>query len=145
MKTLFPVVFTDALADASEFYRGLFGFEVVVEISWYVHLCLPTDETIQIAFVASDHYSVPDRFHSQPAGVAISLEFDDVDIVFARAKRLGLPIHVELRDETWGQRHFITEDPTGLMVDVVQPIAPTHEFLLEHGLVDDTVGGTDDS
>lgn len=136
MKTLFPVTYTNEIAEAHDFYIHLFGFEVLVEIPWYVHLQLPENTSMQIAFVESSHHSVPEAFHAVPAGVAITLEFDDVDMLFARAKELRLPIHVELRDEEWGQRHFITEDPTGLMVDVVQPIAPTTTFLIENGLVD---------
>ncbi len=135
MKTLFPVTFTDDLSAARDFYINLFGFEVVVEISWYVHLFLPANEGMQIAFVSNDHASVPETLRGTPGGVAITLEFDDVDPLFARARGMDLPIHLELRDEDWGQRHFITQDPTGLMVDVVQPIEPTERFLAEHGLV----------
>lgn len=64
----------------------------------------------------------------------VTLEFDDVDPLFARAQDAGLPVISEPRDEEWGQRHFITEDPSGLLVDVVQPIPPTPEFLERHGL-----------
>jgi hypothetical protein len=35
---------------------------------------------------------------------------------------------VPLRDEAWGQRHFITEDPDGVLVDVVTVIPPGEEF-----------------
>ncbi|MFV2064107.1 MAG: VOC family protein [Chloroflexota bacterium] len=141
MKTLFPVTLTESLTEARDFYVALFGFEVLVEISWYVHLHLPANEGMQIAFVQASHSSVPDAFRGSPAGVAITLEFDDVDVLFARATTMGLPIHVGLRDEEWGQRHFITQDPTGLMVDVAQPIAPSHRFLVENGLLD--VAGSD--
>ena len=141
MKTLFPVTLTEALTEARDFYVALFGFEVLVELSWYVQLHLPANEGMQIAFVQASHSSVPDAFRASPAGAAITLEFDDVDVLFARATTMGLPIHVELRDEEWGQRHFITQDPTGLMVDVVQPIAPSHRFLVENDLLD--VAGSD--
>lgn len=136
MMTLFPVTFTDRLDEARDFYTNLFGLEVLVEISWYVHLALPANEGMQIAFVSSEHSSVPEALRGKPSGVAITLEFGDVDSLFDRAKEMALPIHLELRDEEWGQRHFITEDPTGLMVDVVKPIDPTEDFLAEHGLLD---------
>lgn len=134
MKTLFPVLFTDALAECRDFYVSVFDFEVVFNIEWYVHLKSPAAEGWQIAFVARDHYSVPERFHAAAAGVAITLEFDEVDPVYARVVELGIPVHVELRDEAWGQRHFVIEDPSGSMVDVVQPIEPTEDFLVTHGL-----------
>jgi hypothetical protein len=59
---------------------------------------------------------------------------DDVDAVHARALELGLEIPYALRSEVWGQRHFMALDPNGLLVDVVQLIEPTHEFLEQHGL-----------
>ena len=49
---------------------------------------------------------------------------------------LGAEIVYPLRDEVWGQRHFMAKDPNGLLVDVVQLIPPAPEFLREHGLAD---------
>jgi ribonucleotide monophosphatase NagD (HAD superfamily) len=34
-----------------------------------------------------------------------------------------------LRDEAFGQRHFITCDPNGVLIDVIKPIPPSEEFL----------------
>ena len=42
--------------------------------------------------------------------------------------RRDLKIHVTLRDEPFGQRHFITEDPNGVAIDVIKPIPPTPEY-----------------
>jgi hypothetical protein len=39
---------------------------------------------------------------------------------------------VSLRDEPWGQRHFITEDPDGVLVDVVTVIPPAPEFVAQY-------------
>ena len=44
------------------------------------------------------------------------------------------PIELSLRDEDWGQRHFMALDPNGLLVDVVQLIEASREFLEQHGL-----------
>jgi len=35
MKTLFPLIFTELLSEVRDCYISLFGFDVVVEISWY--------------------------------------------------------------------------------------------------------------
>jgi hypothetical protein len=39
-----------------------------------------------------------------------------------------LPILLALRDEAFGQRHFITADPNGTLIDIIKPIPPTAEF-----------------
>lgn len=44
----------------------------------------------------------------------------------------GLPILLALRDEPFGQRHFITRDPGGVLIDVVKPIEPSAEFLAQY-------------
>ncbi len=36
----------------------------------------------------------------------------------------GLPILLDIRDEDFGQRHFITADPNGMLIDVIKPIPP---------------------
>ncbi|MEM9268600.1 MAG: glyoxalase, partial [Pseudomonadota bacterium] len=34
-------------------------------------------------------------------------------------------------DEPFGQRHFITQDPNGVLIDVIKPIPPSPEFLAQ--------------
>ena len=41
----------------------------------------------------------------------------------------GLPVLRTLRDEDFGQRHFITADPNGVLIDVIKPIEPSAAFL----------------
>jgi uncharacterized glyoxalase superfamily protein PhnB len=59
--------------------------------------------------------------------VLITVEVENVDAVYERARSRALPIELDLRSEDWGQRHFITRDPNGLAVDVVQVIPVTSE------------------
>lgn len=131
MKSLFPLIVTDSLAECRDFYVSLFGFDVLVELDWYVQLQAPGREAIQLAFIVGGHDSVPAAFDKPPAGVVVSVETDDADAVHSRAQEAGLPMHVPLRDEPFGQRHFITEDPSGLLVDVFHLIAPAPDFQAE--------------
>ena len=128
MASLFPVVCVDELEGPCDFYLRLLGMKVVFQVDWYVQLQDPADPTLQIAFVSRAHESVPAAFRQRCQGVIVTLERDDVDGVHARARELGLPVHTPLRDEPWGQRHFITEDPAGLLVDVVKLIPPDASY-----------------
>ncbi len=134
MNSLFPDICTDDVAASREFYVALFGFRVVFEVQWYAQLQAPADANLQLAFVQREHPSVPDGFRDPPRGVLVTIETQDADAVHERARRLGVEIVQVLRDEVWGQRHFMAKDPNGLLVDVVQPIPPTQGFLQEHGL-----------
>jgi uncharacterized glyoxalase superfamily protein PhnB len=122
MNSLFPLVLTERLESAATFYRSLFGFEIVAQLEWYVQLHHPENEAIQIAFIAPDHDSVPASHHRSPQGILITVDVADATAVRERAAKAGHPIVVELQDEPWGQRHFMTEDPTGLLVDVVEQL-----------------------
>lgn len=128
MNSLFPVLCTESVGESHRFYKNLFGMQAAFEIDWYVQLRSPDNESIQIAFVQADHPSVPERFQAMPAGTIVTLEVDDADQYHNKAKELGLAIELSLRDEPWGQRHFMVVDPGGVLVDVVKLIEPSGEF-----------------
>ena len=128
MNSLFPLTCSDDLPADRDFYRHLLGLEVAFENDWYVQLRHPRNGAAQMAFVRRDHDSVPEGHRARPAGVIVTVEVDEVDPLHARARELSLPIVQELRDEHWGQRHFITRDPSGLLVDLVQLIPPSAEY-----------------
>jgi hypothetical protein len=48
--------------------------------------------------------------------------------VHEAAVAAGLPILLSLRDEDFGQRHFITGDPNGVLIDIIKPIPPSAEY-----------------
>ena len=128
MNSLFPVLCTDSVSESHTFYKNLFGMQAAFEIDWYVQLQSPDNESIQIAFVKADHPSVPRRFQATPAGTIVTLEVNDADQYHSKAEELGLAIELSLRDEPWGQRHFMVVDPSGVLVDVVKLIEPSKEF-----------------
>jgi hypothetical protein len=67
-----------------------------------------------------------------PASYLINFEVEDPDAVYERVQAAGLPILRTLRDEPFGQRHFITSDPNGVLIDVIKPIPPSPEFLAQY-------------
>ena len=134
MKSLFPDICSDDVKKSVAFYTTLFGFRPAFHIEWYAQLVHPENSAVQIAFVKRGHDSVPEGYGVAPRGVLVTLEVDDVDAVHARALELGIELPYALKSEIWGQRHFMARDPNGLLVDVVQLIEPSREFLEQHGL-----------
>lgn len=125
--SIFPTVCATDVAAVRHFYVGVLGFEVVFDSGWYVQLAAP-DDGPQIGVVQRDHDSVPPAFRRDPAGVLVSVEVDDVDAVHDRVRTAGLPLPLGLRDEDFGQRHFMTVDPAGTLVDVITPISPSARY-----------------
>ncbi|MBN9735737.1 Glyoxalase/Bleomycin resistance protein/dioxygenase domain [Pseudonocardia sp. Ae168_Ps1] len=127
LTSCYPVLATDDVATARAFWTGPLGFEIVFDAGWYVSL---SREGHELALLHRDHPTIPADFRGRSAtGVLVNLEVDDVDAEWDRlAVRAGLPVALELRDEDFGQRHFILAGPDGVLVDVITEIPPSAEF-----------------
>jgi len=128
----YPVIMTDDVAGTSRFYQEHFRFQVVFDSDWYVHLQSGEDESVNIAVLRGDHETVPASARGQVSGLIINFEVEDVDAEFERVKAGGLPIVLPIRDEAFGQRHFITRDPNNVLIDIIKPIPPSKEFLEQY-------------
>ncbi len=134
MQSLFPVFVTRKLLEEKNFYCEMFGFSVVFEADWYIQLHFPraSGPPLELAFMTPDmtgqDKSIQRTFSGD--GVILTLEFAAVDKIYANLRRQSAlnPLVLDLRDEPWGQRHFIFKDPSGILVDVVQQIAPSNEY-----------------
>lgn len=125
----YPVIMTGDVAGTSAFYAEHFGFKPLFESDWYVHLQCADDETINLAILDGDHETIPEQGRGRVSGMLLNFEVDDVDTVYDRLVAAGLPVLRSLRDEDFGQRHFITADPNGVLIDIIKPIPPVGEFV----------------
>ena len=118
-----PVLCTDRVARSRDFYVRLLGFAVVFDAGWYVSL--RRDPAHELALVDHTHPTVPAAYRAPVRGLLLNLEVDDVDAEWERlVVREGLTPELALRDEPFGQRHFIVADPNGVLVDVITEIPP---------------------
>ncbi|MGC0144179.1 VOC family protein [Pseudactinotalea sp. Z1732] len=124
--SVYPVLMSDDVAAAARFYREVLGFESTFEADWYVSLRLGEYE---LAILQCDHPTVPAGFGAPVRGLILNIEVEDVHpLHHALTAEHGLTPVLALRDEGFGQRHFIVEAPGGVLVDVIQPIPPTAQF-----------------
>ena len=134
MKTTqyYPVIMTDDVAGTARFYTDHFRFESKFESDWYIHLQSREDDSVNLAILSGDHETIPEVARGgRVQGLLLNFEVEDVDAEFERATSADLPILQELRDEAFGQRHFITQDPNGVLIDVIKPIPPSAEYLAQ--------------
>ena len=130
MKTTryYPVLMTGDVAGTKAFYVAHFGFKPLFESDWYVHLQSVDDRRVNLGIVRGDHDTIPEEGRGRTSGLLINFEVRDPDAVYERVIAAGLPILCSLRDEPFGQRHFITRDPNGVLIDVIKPIPLNPEF-----------------
>ena len=83
---------------------------------------------MNIAVLSGTHPTIPKEAHGTVSGLILNFEVDDVDSEYDRVEKANLPILLPIRDEAFGQRHFITRDPNGVLIDVIKPIPPSAEF-----------------
>ena len=133
MKTTsyYPVLMAEDVAGTAAFYVRHFQFTPLFESDWYVHLQSTEDSGVNLGIVQGDHETIPQEGRGRTSGLLINFEVEDPDVVHERLVAAGLPILRSLRDEPFGQRHFITKDPNGVLIDVIKPIAPSAEFLAQ--------------
>lgn len=128
VRDLYPLITTSEMAAARDFHVRHFGFEVLFEANWFVYLSGPADGESRgatLAFMTPEHPSRPpgpEAFNGN--GMILTLEVANAAALYEKLSAEGAPILHPLTDEAWGQRRFMTRDPAGVRVDVVQQIAP---------------------
>ncbi|MBC8101618.1 MAG: VOC family protein [Cytophagales bacterium] len=133
LNRFYPVIGTDMIAQSQEFYVAHFGFAVTFASDWYVSLKLTRQTLYEMALVDYTHPSVPTAFQRPVQGLILNFEVEDVDSEYDRLiHKVGLPLHKELQDEVFGQRHFITADPSGVLIDLIEIIPPSPEFAAQY-------------
>jgi catechol 2,3-dioxygenase-like lactoylglutathione lyase family enzyme len=102
---------------ARAFYEALLGLDVVMDMGWIMTFASDTAATPQIS-VATEGGSgtaVPD----------LSIEVDDVDEIYKRARAAGCEITYGIADEHWGVRRFYVRDPLGKIVNILAHVRST--------------------
>ncbi len=128
----YPVLLTAAVAETARFYETHFGFFRAFDSDWYVHLQSSSDARINLAVLDYRHETIPAPGRAPSVGVILNFEVEAVDAEYERLSAAGLPILLSLRSEAFGQRHFITADPNGVLIDIITPIPPSAEFAQQY-------------
>lgn len=134
LNSFYPVLAVNNVAASRDFYIKHFGFELTFEADWYVSLKLNQHpRQYELALVDYAHPTMPPAFRKPVQGLILNFEVEDVEAEYARLiKHAGLPLHLDIRSEEFGQRHFITADPNGVLIDVITVIPPSGEFAAQY-------------
>ena len=120
---LWSGIVTDNVQQSKEFYVRLFNAQVLYEGEggWFVLLQIGNNE---LGFMLPDQPTQASIFRQpfQGQGLWLTVEVDNVQAIYQHMITQQQPILQEIRDEAWGDRHFVIADPNGIGVDVVQRI-----------------------
>jgi catechol 2,3-dioxygenase-like lactoylglutathione lyase family enzyme len=114
---------SDRLAESRDFYVTLLGFEVSYDSDWYIQLCSPSNKELEFGIILRTHSLVPPEYQTAPSGMYLTFVVPDVDLVYEKALAMGLRIVQEPKNEFYGQRRFLTLDPSSCLVDICSPLS----------------------
>jgi len=132
VNSYYPVLCVSNPPEVAKFYRQHFEFRTVFAADWYVHLQMEANEQINLALVASDHESIPTSHRVGSQGMLLNFEVEDATSIYDRFAKSEVEVLLTLRDEPWGQRHFILAAPEGVMIDVIELIEPSEQFKAQY-------------
>jgi uncharacterized glyoxalase superfamily protein PhnB len=122
-------------AASAAWFTEHFGFRVGIDIGWYVNTQHPDHPNLSLDFVQRDHESWPSVARGKTvAGTLLAFLVADVDAEFDRLRAAGLDVVMPLVTEPWGQRRFQVAGPDGVLVEVLQTVAPDPQWLAANGL-----------
>ena len=117
VRRVVPDIISERVDESREFYTGVLGFELVMDLGFVMTFASPTNPTAQITITRRDVSSglVPQ----------VTVEVADVDAVHVEAVRRGAEVVYPLTDESWGVRRFFLRDPNGIVINVMRHIPGT--------------------
>ncbi|MGB3633249.1 MAG: VOC family protein, partial [Rubrobacteraceae bacterium] len=128
-QSFYPGLMAEDVEESARFYTEHMGFEPTFESDWYVSLKHRENPAYELAILSPAHETIPEGFRGERAsGLLLNFEVSDAKAEYKQLKEAGLQIVLPLRDEPFGQRHFIGVGPDGVMLDVIEEIEPSPEF-----------------
>lgn len=118
-------IITEKLAETKEFYSKVLDFGVTFENEFYLLMHTPNRQA-ELSFLLPNHPTQKPIFQTPFAGkgMYLTIEVDNVDVVYKKMNELGVKIEIDIRNEPWGDRHFAIIDPNGIGIDIVTYTKP---------------------
>jgi predicted enzyme related to lactoylglutathione lyase len=106
-----PNILSDRFDESRAFYNEVIGLDGGDGLDWILFFGTEKRE-VQLSVMRLDV-----KAHVHPD---VSIEVDDVDAVYERARAAGAAIIYPITDEEWGLRRFFVRDPNGAVINVTQ-------------------------
>jgi uncharacterized glyoxalase superfamily protein PhnB len=120
-----PELFVRDLGASLRFYRQTLGFQVLRQTADFAVLALG-DARIQLAVPDESIPRLKPWLAAGRRGIGVNLRIivPDVDALYERVRRQGVPIVREIGDRFYGLRDFTVADPDGFVLSFASPVKP---------------------
>jgi uncharacterized glyoxalase superfamily protein PhnB len=111
VKRVKPNILSERFAESRSFYNDVIELKGGDGLDWIMFFGTSQPE-VQLSVMKLDI-----KAHIHPD---VSIEVDNVDDVYERARTAGAEIVYPLTDKEWGLRRFFVRDPNGAVINVTQ-------------------------
>jgi predicted enzyme related to lactoylglutathione lyase len=111
VKRIKPNILSERFEESRVFYNEVMGLGGGDGLDWILFFGGDQPE-VQLSVVKLDI-----KAHVHPE---VSIEVDDIDVIYERAVAAGAEVVYPLTDEEWGLRRFFVRDPNGAVINVTQ-------------------------
>lgn len=118
---------------AGAWFAEHLGFQVLVDLGWYVSTPHQDCEGLRVDFVQRDHETWVEPVPGV-RGAMLAFVVPDVDEQHDRLVSGGVSVLKPLVTEPWGQRRLQVAGPDGLVIELVQPVEPDPDWMAKQGL-----------
>lgn len=116
VKRTVPNIESQNPRESIAFYKEFIGMKVAMDREWIITFVSEQNPMAQINVIRNEVPQVP---HPD-----ISIEVEDVDAMFAKAREQGIEVVYPITDEPWGVRRFFVKDPNGKVVNILSHQSP---------------------
>jgi len=113
IRRVVPDIISTKFDENRAFYADFLGMRQAMDLGFIVTFVSTSNETAQVNIMREGDGAEP------ATGMALSIEVENVNEMYARAIERGLQIVYPLTDEPWGVRRFFVRDPNGIVVNVM--------------------------
>lgn len=125
---VYPVFMCNDIEKEAQFFMEQFDFEEVFSSDWYISL--KDKNGFELAVIDNHHDTIPNQHRKSCEGCILNIEVDDADALYSKIKNnKQISLIVDIKNEDYGQRHFMIETPSKILIDVIQMILPSDEYI----------------
>ena len=111
IKRIVPNIESGTPQQSVDFYAGFLGLQKAMDMGWIITFVSERNPNSQVSVIRNKKTETP---HPD-----ISIEVDNVDQMFSKAKEQDIDIIYPITNEPWGVRRFFVKDPNGKIINIL--------------------------
>jgi predicted enzyme related to lactoylglutathione lyase len=128
IKRIVPNIVSNKFDKSKLFYIDFLGMKLAMDMDWILTFVSDSNPTAQISIVKTDQIDV------RESSITLSIEVEDIDLLYAKAKLYHYEIVYDITDEPWGVRRFWVKDPNAVTINLMMHTLMLVLFFFVHCL-----------